>query len=66
MAYDMGAELASTGVTAVSLWLGLIRTPLLLGSGLTEFAGFPVSRAEDPASSGGSSRHRPTILDYPR
>jgi NAD(P)-dependent dehydrogenase (short-subunit alcohol dehydrogenase family) len=49
MAYDMGAELAGTGVTAVSLWLGLIRTPLLLGSGLTEFAGFPVARAEDPA-----------------
>ena len=48
MAYDMGAELAGTGVTAVSLWLGLIRTPLLLGSGLTEFAGFPVERAEDP------------------
>ncbi|GED96741.1 SDR family NAD(P)-dependent oxidoreductase [Gordonia crocea] len=48
MAFDMGAELAGTGVTAVSLWLGLIRTPLLLGSGLTDFAGFPVDRAEDP------------------
>ncbi|MBD0020870.1 SDR family NAD(P)-dependent oxidoreductase [Gordonia pseudamarae] len=48
MAYDMGHELTGTGVTAVSLWLGLIRTPLLLGSGLTEFAGFPVDRAEDP------------------
>ncbi len=48
MAFDMGADLAGTGVTAVSLWLGLIRTPLLLGSGLSEFAGFPVDRAEDP------------------
>ncbi|GAB11625.1 putative oxidoreductase [Gordonia araii NBRC 100433] len=48
MAFDMGAELDGTGVTAVSLWLGLIRTPLLLGSGLTDFAGFSVDRAEDP------------------
>ncbi|QKT06184.1 SDR family oxidoreductase [Gordonia sp. X0973] len=49
MAYDMGAELAGSGVTALSLWLGLIRTPLLLGSGMTEFAGFSIERAEDPA-----------------
>ncbi|MFT3898996.1 MAG: SDR family NAD(P)-dependent oxidoreductase [Gordonia sp. (in: high G+C Gram-positive bacteria)] len=48
MAYDMGHELEGTGVTAVSLWLGLIRTELLLGSGLTEFAGFSVDKAEDP------------------
>ncbi|MFT4200555.1 SDR family NAD(P)-dependent oxidoreductase [Gordonia sp. (in: high G+C Gram-positive bacteria)] len=48
MAFDMGHELEGTGVTAVSLWLGLIRTKLLLSSGLTEFAGFSVDKAEDP------------------
>ncbi|MGV9795645.1 SDR family NAD(P)-dependent oxidoreductase [Gordonia sp. NPDC003422] len=48
MAYDMGTELAGTGVTAVSLWLGLIRTELLLSLGVDEFAGFSLDRAEDP------------------
>lgn len=48
MAHDMGHELAGTGVTAVSLWLGLIRTELLLSLGVDEFAGFSLQRAEDP------------------
>ncbi|MEE3849819.1 SDR family NAD(P)-dependent oxidoreductase [Gordonia sp. LSe1-13] len=48
MAFDMGHELAGTGVTAVSLWLGLIRTELLLSLGVDEFAGFSLQRAEDP------------------
>jgi len=48
MTFDMAHELAGTGVSAVSLWPGLVRTELLLGSGLTEFAGFPLSEAEDP------------------
>ncbi|AZG46122.1 SDR family NAD(P)-dependent oxidoreductase [Gordonia insulae] len=48
MAFDMGHELAGTGVTAVSLWLGLIRTELLLSLGIDEFAGFSLQRAEDP------------------
>ncbi|WP_026919082.1 SDR family NAD(P)-dependent oxidoreductase [Gordonia shandongensis] len=48
MMYDMAAELRGTGVAAVSLWLGLIRTERLLASGLTEFAGFPLDVAEDP------------------
>ncbi|NED68027.1 SDR family NAD(P)-dependent oxidoreductase, partial [Streptomyces sp. SID10244] len=48
MAFDMGHELSGTGVTAVSLWLGLIRTELLLSLGIDEFAGFSLQRAEDP------------------
>lgn len=48
MAFDMATELAGTGVSAVSLWLGLIRTELLLSLGIEEFAGFSLERAEDP------------------
>lgn len=48
MTADMGVELAGTGVTAVSLWPGLIRTELLLSLGVNDFAGFSVDRAEDP------------------
>lgn len=48
MAADMAVELDGTGVSAVSLWLGLIRTELLLSLGVEEFAGFSLARAEDP------------------
>ncbi|WP_055475742.1 SDR family NAD(P)-dependent oxidoreductase [Gordonia sp. HS-NH1] len=48
MAADMAVELRGTGVSAISLWLGLIRTDLLLSLGLDEFAGFSLARAEDP------------------
>ncbi len=48
MAFDMGHELSGTGVAAISLWLGLIRTELLLSLGIDEFAGFSLERAEDP------------------
>lgn len=48
MAADMAVELAGTGVSAISLWLGLIRTELLLSLGIDEFAGFSLQRAEDP------------------
>ncbi len=48
MAFDMGGELDGTGVTAVSLWLGLVRTALVLSLGVDEFAGFSLRRAEDP------------------
>lgn len=48
MSFDMGHELTGTGVTAISLWLGLIRTELLLSLGMDEFAGFSLERAEDP------------------
>lgn len=49
MAYDMAHELRGTGVSAVSLWPGLVRTELLLSAGISEFAGFPIAEAEDPA-----------------
>lgn len=48
MAFDMAHELSGTGVAAVSLWPGLVRTELLLSAGITEFAGFPIEQAEDP------------------
>lgn len=48
MAADMAVELEGTGVHAVSLWLGLIRTEMLLSLGIDEFAGFSLQRAEDP------------------
>ena len=48
MAADMAHELAGTGVHTLSLWLGLIRTELILSLGMTDFNGFPLDRAEDP------------------
>ena len=48
MTFDMAHELRGTGVSTVSLWPGLVRTELLLSVGITEFAGFPISEAEDP------------------
>ena len=49
MASDMAHELTGTGVSTLSLWLGLIRTELLLSTGMEDFNGFPLARAEDPA-----------------
>ena len=48
MASDMAHDLTGTGVHTVSLWLGLIRTELILSLGMDEFNGFPLDRAEDP------------------
>ncbi|HJE89816.1 MAG TPA: SDR family NAD(P)-dependent oxidoreductase [Dietzia timorensis] len=48
MAADMAHDLRDTGVRCNSLWLGLIRTELLLSFGMEEFNGFPLGRAEDP------------------
>lgn len=48
MAFDMGHELTGTGVTAISLWLGLIQTELLMSLGIDEFAGFRLDEAEHP------------------
>ena len=48
MASDMAHELAGTGVSTLSLWLGLIRTELILSLGMDDFNGFPLARAEDP------------------
>ncbi|WP_010539620.1 SDR family NAD(P)-dependent oxidoreductase [Dietzia alimentaria] len=48
MASDMAHDLAGTGVSTLSLWLGLIRTDLILSFGMDDFNGFPLDRAEDP------------------
>jgi NAD(P)-dependent dehydrogenase (short-subunit alcohol dehydrogenase family) len=48
MASDMAHELTGTGVATLSLWLGLIRTELILSLGMEDFNGFPLARAEDP------------------
>jgi NAD(P)-dependent dehydrogenase (short-subunit alcohol dehydrogenase family) len=48
MAFDMGHELDGTGVYAISLWLGLIQTELLMSLGIDEFAGFRLDEAEHP------------------
>lgn len=48
MASDMAHELAGTGVSTLSLWLGLMRTELILSLGMDDFNGFPLDRAEDP------------------
>lgn len=48
MAFDMAHELEGTGVAAISLWLGLIQTELLLSLGIEEFAGFRLDEAEHP------------------
>lgn len=66
MTYDMAHELRGTGVSTVSLWPGLVRTERLLASGLTEFAGFPIAQAEDPAFLGrvvDALAHDPTLPD---
>ncbi|MFE1953413.1 SDR family NAD(P)-dependent oxidoreductase [Streptomyces sp. NPDC059524] len=48
MAADMGHELASAGVSAVSLWPGLVRTDGLVEAGVEEVAGFKLADAESP------------------
>ncbi|MFI7011071.1 SDR family NAD(P)-dependent oxidoreductase [Streptomyces sp. NPDC050145] len=48
MAADMGHELASAGVSAVSLWPGLVRTDGLVEAGVEEVAGFRLADAESP------------------
>ena len=48
MASDMAHELTGTGVATLSLWLGPIRTGLILSLGMEDFNGFPLARAEDP------------------
>jgi NAD(P)-dependent dehydrogenase (short-subunit alcohol dehydrogenase family) len=48
MAADMAVELAGTGVSAVSLWPGLVRNEMIVASGLKEYAGFSFEKAESP------------------
>ncbi len=48
LAHDLAVELRPYGVSAVSLWPGLVQTELLLASGLEEVAGFKVADGETP------------------
>lgn len=52
MTHDIALELRPHGVTALSLWPGLVRTEQLLSSGVTEIAGVPVADAETPELQG--------------
>jgi NAD(P)-dependent dehydrogenase (short-subunit alcohol dehydrogenase family) len=52
MTNDMARELLPHGVTAVSLWPGLVRTESLLARGITEVAGVPVAEGESPQFQG--------------
>ena len=51
MVADMAVELEGTGVTAVSLWPGLVKNEVMQGfmdRGLDSFQGFPLANAETP------------------
>lgn len=51
MAADMAVELAGTGVSAISLWPGLVKNEVMQGfmdRGLDNFQGFPLANAETP------------------
>ena len=48
MAHDLAVELRPHGVSAVSLWPGLVQTELLLASGLRDVAGFAIADGETP------------------
>lgn len=52
MTNDMARELLPHGVTAVSLWPGLVRTESLLARGIVEVAGVPVAEGESPRFQG--------------
>lgn len=49
---DLAHELTGHGVTALSLWPGLVRTPALLSRGITEIAGIRVDDGETPQFQG--------------
>lgn len=51
MAADMAVELKGTGVSALSLWPGLVKNEVMQGfmdRGLDNFQGFPLANAETP------------------
>ena len=48
MAHDLAVELRPHGVSAVSLWPGLVQTERLLASGIEEVAGFKIADGETP------------------
>lgn len=48
MTADMAVDLAGTGVTALSLWPGLVKNEAMLAWGIEEFQGFSLANAETP------------------
>lgn len=48
MAADMAVDLRDTGVTALSLWPGLVKNEAMSARGLDNFQGFPLANAETP------------------
>ncbi|CAM3347090.1 SDR family NAD(P)-dependent oxidoreductase [Nocardioides dubius] len=52
LTHDAALELRQHGVNVVSLWPGLVRTELLLKSGLDNIAGVPISDTETPELQG--------------
>ena len=48
MAADMAVDLAGTGVTALSLWPGLVKNEAMLARGIDNFEGFSLANAETP------------------
>lgn len=48
MTADMAVDLADTGVTALSLWPGLVRNEAMAALGRDEFQGFSLANAETP------------------
>ncbi|NGP06569.1 SDR family NAD(P)-dependent oxidoreductase [Rhodococcus sp. 14C212] len=48
MAADMAFDLAGTGVTALSLWPGLVKNEAMLARGIDNFEGFSLANAETP------------------
>lgn len=52
MTHDAALELREHGVSVISLWPGLVRTKLLLDSGVDNIAGVPITDAESPELQG--------------
>jgi len=48
MAADMAVDLRDTGVTALSLWPGLVKNEAMIARGRDDFQGFPLANAETP------------------
>jgi NAD(P)-dependent dehydrogenase (short-subunit alcohol dehydrogenase family) len=48
MTADMAVDLADTGVTALSLWPGLVKNEAMAALGCDEFQGFSLANAETP------------------
>lgn len=48
MAADMAVDLNGTGVSALSLWPGLVKNEAMLALGIDNFQGFPLANAETP------------------